>query len=291
MKSRGILRWVAAWLGVGSSLLPTFAGTIITANLPPDTAIININATEDGATTFNGDQTLWYHPFSTGGAAQLLEYTLQPGSYTFRVVDPADAAQLFPALTVGQTNQIFTAWTYNSPWVTDYLVYDSAAATNFAIPQIFDGAFSNITNGLWQQFGNATNAYTAAVSEGLCDLIRTGPAGRDGTNYSTVYTVATNETLIFVVPDYALSDNSGGVSVLISPAIPVIPVVLTIVPGTDTVTLEWPTNASGYNLQQTTNSLPGAWSFVTNSPFVLNTNFAVTLPIGSTNQFFRLQHP
>jgi hypothetical protein len=120
-------------------------------------------------------------------------------------------------------------------------------------------------------------------------LIRTGPAGRDGTNYSTVYTVSTNETLIFAVPDYALSDNSGGVSVLISPANPV--PVLTIVPGAGTVTLEWPTNAAGYNLYQETNLPSGAWAFVPNTPLPLGTNFAVTLPINSTNQFFRLIHP
>ena len=255
-----------------------------------NTAIININATQDGAATFNSDQSLWYHPFFTGGAAQLLEYTVQPGSYSFRVVNPADAAQMFPALTAGQASQIFTAWTYNAPWVTDYLVFDGAAAANTSIPQLFDGAFSN-TNGTWQTFSNATNAYNAAISEGLYDLIRTGPAGRDGTNYSTVYTVATNETLIFVVPDYALGDNAGGVSVLVSPATPVIPVVLAIVHGAGTVTLEWPTNAAGYNLQQTINLFPGAWGSVTNSPLTLGTNFAFTQPIGSTNQFFRLQHP
>jgi len=281
--------WAAVWLGVAGSLSPALAGTVITANLPPDTAIVNIDATQDGAATFNGDQSLWYHPFSTGGAAQLLEYTVQPGSYNFRVIDPADAAQLFPALTAGQTNQIFTAWTYNAPWVTDYLVYDGAAAVNTSIPQLFDGAFSN-TNGTWQLFGNAAAAYNAAISEGLYDLIRTGPTGRDGTNYSTTYTVSTNETLIFVVPDYLLSDNSGGVSVLVSPATPVIPVVLAIVPDAGNVTLEWPTNASGYNLQAETNLASGAWDFVTNSPFTLGTNFAVTLPISATNQFFRLLH-
>jgi hypothetical protein len=280
--------WAAVWLGVACSLSPALAGTVITANLPPNTAIVNINATQDGAASYNGDQSLWYHPFSTGGTAQLLEYTVQPGTYTFRVINPADAVQLFPALTAGQTNQIFTAWTFNSPWGTDYLVYDSAAAVNTALPQLFDGAFSN-TNGTWQLFGNASAAYSAAVSEGLYDLIRPGPAGRDGTIYTTGYTFATNETLIFVVPDYALSDNAGGVSVLVSP-VTLIPPVLKIVPGPGTVTLEWATNASGYNLQLETNRLSSPWGFVTNSSSILGTNFAVTLPISATNRFFRLFH-
>lgn len=36
------------------------AGTVITSNLPPNTAIINISGTADGAAAFNGDQSLWY---------------------------------------------------------------------------------------------------------------------------------------------------------------------------------------------------------------------------------------
>ena len=136
-----------------------------------------------------------------------------------------------------------------------------------------------------------TNAYHAVISEGLYDLIRTGLAGRNGTNYTTGYTFPTNETLIFAVPDYALSDNSGGVSVLVSPATLVIPPHLTIIPGTGSVTLVWPTNASDFNLEQTTNLLPSALGIVTNPPLTIGTNFAVTLPVNSTNQFFRLKHP
>jgi len=51
---------------------PLSAGTVITTNLPPNTAIININATADGAAAFNGDQSLWYQPFNVAGPAQLL---------------------------------------------------------------------------------------------------------------------------------------------------------------------------------------------------------------------------
>jgi hypothetical protein len=131
--------------------LPAFSGTVISSNLPPGTAIVNISGTQDGAFGYNSDQSLWYQPFSTGGAAQLLEYTIQPRTYGFRLVNPSDAAQLFPALTAGQLSQIFMAWTFNSPWVTDYLVFDSSAATNASVPQLFDGAFSN-TNGTWTTY-------------------------------------------------------------------------------------------------------------------------------------------
>ncbi len=54
-----------------------FAGTVITTNLPANTAIINIDSLADGAAGFNGDQSLWYHPFSDGGP--LLTYTIAAG--------------------------------------------------------------------------------------------------------------------------------------------------------------------------------------------------------------------
>ena len=67
---------MAVALGLIVFLPPALAGTVITANLPANTAIVNISGTQDGAASYNGDQSLWYHPFSTVGT--LLEYTVQP---------------------------------------------------------------------------------------------------------------------------------------------------------------------------------------------------------------------
>jgi len=197
---------------LAASSLAVPAGTVLTANLPANTAIINISGTQDGAATYNGDQSLWYHPFYTGGTTHLLTYTVAPGTYFFRALNPVDAAHLFPALTAGQTNQIFTAWTYNSPWTLDYLVFDSAAATNYALPQLFDGSPELV-------YGSADAAYQASLTNGFNNLIRVGPLGRNSPLLTTTYTFTNATTLIFVIPDYALSDNNGGVSVLISPAL------------------------------------------------------------------------
>jgi hypothetical protein len=285
----------ALFLGLGGSLPQAFGGTVITTNLPANTAIVNISGTEDGAAVYSGvNAALWYQPFFTGGAAQLLEYTVQPGTYGFRVINPADAARLFPALIASQASQIFTGWTYNSPWATDYLVFDSAAATNGTLPQLFDGAFSN-TNGTWYTYGSAAAAYQAAISGGFYNLIRTGSDGRNGLNgqngtlFRTSYTFASATTLIFAVPDYYLPDNNGGVSVLISPATSL--PVLSIFSGTGTVTLRWPTNASGFSLSQTPDLQPTSWGAVTNVPAVINTNFSVTLPVASASKLFRLHNP
>jgi hypothetical protein len=92
------------------------------------------------------------------------------------------------------------------------------------------------------------------------------------------------------VPDYALGDNNGGVSVLISPTTPPLPVLkMSQEPGT--ATLLWPTNALGFNLEQTTNLTPTSWSLVTNNSVIVDTNNSVTLPDESQQQFFRLHHP
>lgn len=205
-------RKLTLMIGVVGLELSGFCGSVIVTNLPPNTAIVNIDARQDGAATYNSDQSLWYHPFYTGGATQLLEYAVAPGTYSFRAINPTDAAATFPALTSAQTNQIFTAWTYNSPWILDYLVFDGEAETNFSLPQIFDGSPE------WPPYSGPDAAYAASLTNGYNDLIRIGPLGRDSTTLTNAYTFASSTRLIFVVPDYGLSDNAGGVSVLVSPA-------------------------------------------------------------------------
>ena len=270
-----------AWaLGMAWVCWPVLGGTVITTNLPANTVIINISGTQDGAAGYGAaggnSQALWYEPFNASGT--LLEYTFQPGTYNFRVVDPADAARLFPALTPAQTNQIYTGWTFNSPWIENYMAFDSAAATNHSLPQLFDGA------PVLNSFGNAQAAYNDAVSKGYFDEIRTGPLGRAGTVFINAYTFTNAETLIFIAPDYDLNDNSGGVSVVISPA-----AVLSITAGAGNVTLQWATNAPWFTLAQTTNLQPASWSDVTNAPTTVNTNYSVTLPLdATTNRFFHL---
>lgn len=209
---RNLLRGFAVFL-VGAT---AFAGTIITSDLPPDTAIVNISGTADGAADYNTNnpaQTYWYQPFNTSN--ELLEYTIQPGTYDFRIVDPTAAAALEPDLTFAQLSEIYTAWTYNTPWATDYLVFDSSAATDPNEYQLFAGAVTPLVD--LPGFANATDAYNAAIAGGYYDQIVSGVGGRyDGTT-STSYTFTSAETLIFAVPDYDLGDNAGGISVLISP--------------------------------------------------------------------------
>ena len=247
--------------------LESFAGTVILSNLPPNTAIINIDARADGSAAYNSDESLWYEPFNAGGPAQLLTYTVAAGTYKFRVINPTDAAQMFPGLTSAQTNQIYSGWTFNSPWVTDYLVFDKAAATNTALPQLFDGAFSN-TNGAaagWVFYSTPAAAYAGAISNGFYNLIRTAATGgRNSTNDLTSYTFNNPTTLAFAVPDPGLFDNAGGVSVLVSQQPPSSP------KGTVTQVV------AGYNHSLFVMSDGSLWGMGDNSYGQLGQGFAVS---------------
>jgi len=50
----------------------------------------------------------------------------------------------------------------------------------------------------------------------------------------------------------------------------------------------WPTNATGFNLQSTTNLASPVWTTNPVAPVVINGQFTVTNPISGTQQFFRL---
>lgn len=57
------------------------------------------------------------------------------------------------------------------------------------------------------------------------------------------------------------------------------------------VILTWPTNATGFTLQSTTNFVSQTfWNTNLPSPVVVNTNYVVTNIIISTKQFYRLTH-
>jgi hypothetical protein len=126
------------------------------------------------------------------------------------------AAAQFPALTSSQLSQTYTAWTYNNPWVTDYMVFDSAAATNHSLPQLFSGAITPMSD--LPGYSSATAAFNTAETKGFANQIVDSPGGRYFGTVKTRRTFSAPETLVFIIPDNGLSDNGGGVSIVISPA-------------------------------------------------------------------------
>jgi hypothetical protein len=200
------------------SLPINVSGKVITTNLPAGMAIINISGSQDGAqhAATGGANLLCDQPFST--LNQLLEYTVQPGTYTLRVIDPADALALFPNLTTGQQSSMFTAWTYNSPWITSVLAFDSSAVSNSSETQLFSVAEGGPgTTGPASAYADAINGNGGTVTPYFNEIF---PLIRNATPQTTVTfpLMGTGpETLIFAVPDNGLYDNAGGVSLLIAP--------------------------------------------------------------------------
>jgi hypothetical protein len=67
------------------------------------------------------------------------------------------------------------------------------------------------------------------------------------------------------------------------------PVQVTMIPSRANVILMWPTNATGFILQSTTNLGSSAiWTTNSPAPVVINGQYAVTNPISGRQQFFRL---
>lgn len=213
MSSRLALGILAVPLTIALTAPCGFAGTVINTNLPAGDIIVDINGQQDGASSYSGpNQDLWYQPFNLSGS--LLEVTLQPGTYAFRAINSTDAAAMFPALTSTQLAEIGGgAWTFNTPWTTDYMVFDSSAISNASEPQLFAGAISASGS----TYGSAAAAYSAAVAGGYYDLIVDNGGRYTGTTASQFTISGSAETLIFVVPDYYLPDNNGIESVLITP--------------------------------------------------------------------------
>lgn len=201
-----IRRFCASLFVLLTPAAPLLAGSTITTNLPANTVILNIDSQNDGAASFNGDQSLWYHPFSYTNS--IPTFTVQPGTYSFRIINPTDAAAIFPSLTTDQQSQIYTAWTYNNPWITNYLIYPATATSDYTTSQLLYGAPST------EGYSNATDAYNGSISNGHYNAFYPGIA--DGSiPLTTTYTFTSAQTLVAVIPDYGLYDNIGGLSVLI----------------------------------------------------------------------------
>jgi hypothetical protein len=156
------------------SMLLTGAFALPLANVS-HAQLVNINARASGAQPVP-NQTFWFNPFNA------VSLSLAAGEYNFTIVDPAI-----------NSGAAFTAWTYNAPWITNYLVFDSTNLTH----ELFMGAVSGSAF-----VGTAQAAFNATVA-----------AGHD----VTTFTLPTAETLLFVIPDNIVSDNAGGISIDITP--------------------------------------------------------------------------
>jgi hypothetical protein len=144
--------------------------------------VVNVNARVSGAQPgpfVNGSYSFWHDPFNT------VPLSLAAGAYDFQIVDPAT-----------DSSALYTAWSYNSPFITNYLVFLSTDPTH----ELFDGAVSDSV----LRF-SAQAAFDATVA-----------AGKEKTTFSFADPV----TLLFAIPDNIVGDNQAGISISVLPASP-----------------------------------------------------------------------
>ncbi len=121
----------------------------------------------------------------------------------------------------------------------------------------------------------------------------------DGTGFTTLHSFSGGRDGASPLASLILSSNtlygtaSGGGDLgdgtVLSISLPVTPPQRTVSPSGAYVILAWPTNASGFSLQSTTNLVsPAAWTTVSPEPVVLNGQNTVTNPVSGTQQFYRL---
>uniref|UniRef100_Q01UP1 DUF642 domain-containing protein n=1 Tax=Solibacter usitatus (strain Ellin6076) TaxID=234267 RepID=Q01UP1_SOLUE len=124
--------------------------------------VVNVDAMQYGVQNW-GQVGLdgWRYPYP--GAPTL---TVGPGTYTFSLVNPT--------LNSGAT---YTAWTYNSPWITNYIVFDQADESHY----LFGGATSSTG------YANATDAFN-------------GTCGVTGSLCVSTYSFAATTALVFATP-------------------------------------------------------------------------------------------
>lgn len=140
--------------------------------------------------------------------------------------------------------------------LSDVRIYNRALSTS-EVQQLFTyeaGLFVNLIKAVKPSFSNpllGTN-YQLQVSSDMTTRTNQGAWGK-----GTIFTISSPPALTLT--------NTG-----------------------PSVVLTWPTNASGFTLQSTTNlSLP-VWTTNFSAPIVINGQNTVTTPISGTQQFFRL---
>jgi hypothetical protein len=256
-------------------------------------------------------------PATPPGTNRLYEDLLQPERYQTNVFTPSftNFATNYPAgnyvfniTNSGSNQQITVAMpNYSLPNVPQISNYTNAQAVNPSLP--FTLNWNTFTNG-----GSADRIVVQINEPGVNGnggllLFQTSlygpPAGLDGTATSVTIPAgvlpanSTNDALV-VFAHVATTNSATTQSTVIvgsevyfnivTTAASIAPVLTIIRSGTNAL-VEWPTNATGYNLAFSSNLTSSVWSTNLPAPVVVNTNNVVTNGISATKRFFRLQSP
>ena len=172
------------------------------------------------------------------------------------------------------------------------LGYDVAPGSGHSFR--YDGStFTTLSNspGLLDAFGISSNGkiagydYDGTTDHGfIYDGTNTVLIDYPGSTLTAIYGIDGNN---LVGTYYDSASHAHGFVAKIATA----PPKLNIVRGAGVVSLQWTTNATGFGVEETGILPAGGWTNVPVAATNAGSNFSVTLPMVSTNRFFRLHNP
>jgi PKD repeat protein len=186
----------------------------------------------------------------------------------------------FPALTVSNALGLFPVTSGSAVTVTNPAIKFTASITNgtaplavqFKAPSLDSGG-NTITNWYWN-FGDGAISTVENPSHTYAN---------SGTFHPTLFVANAFGLAPTSSGPVIFAKSNSGVQVASSPQ-------LSVTLDNGVVALSWPTNASGYTLQFTTNLIPPAnWMIVTSPPVVINGQNVVTNATSAPQMFFRLE--
>jgi uncharacterized repeat protein (TIGR03803 family) len=158
-----------------------------------------------------------------------------------------------------------------------------------ASPNFYGGNLTGLVLSGKTLYGTAY--YDGTLHDGIVFALST-----DGSGFTVLHTfngldgaepeqpILADDTLYGV----ANVSGPGGSGTIFSISLQVTPPQLTLTPAASNVILTWPTNATDFTLQSTTNLVSTVWTTNLPAPLAVNGQNTVTNPISSAQQFFRL---
>jgi hypothetical protein len=250
---------------------------------------------------------------TTGGISNLVEDSLQPEQFSKASFTPLLASfttnypagdYIFKVTATASQQTTVNLPNYALPNVPQISNYAAAQAVDPSQP--FTLSWNTFTNG-----GTADGILVEINGDSGATLFLTGGFGRGGGINGTATSVvipagtlpanSTNSGSLFFA-HLTTTTNGGNATLAIVASVTLFAVttttgssvtpapVLAIIPSGTNVLVEWPSDATGYNLQFSTNLASSVWSAASPAPVIINSHNVVTNGISGTKRFFRLSN-
>lgn len=235
-----------------------------------------------------------------GNGQVALAWSASPGATGYRVKQSLASGGPYTIIANASGNSYTVAGLTNG--ITYYFVVaatntngtspnsvEASATPQIPLPPVPTGLAAMASDGqirlTWNPVPGATNYYVkrAMADGGPYAIIAESPEP------AWIDLIVTNSVTYYYVVSAVnapgQSGNSSQIAVVITPAI-------TLVHGSGTLILLWPSWAAGYQIYAATNLAPPvAWNLVTNTPQSNNGTFYMNLTITNGQQFYRLSSP